>query len=267
MKILIKHARLISYLLIALVCVLEIILLIFDVLNPALVMLLCFVFYLCAIVLINLVSIKYLQRIAKEFSESCEPSEYCETLRLFHKGNPKSIPNQINYAVSLIISDTNNFEQARMIMETIDVNKIPEKSVGLRHIYYNNLCSIYTHLNEIEKAEASHLKAIEYYNKIKTDKEKAQHVSRIALLTAELQIKKGDYDKALLTLEDHKEITLYDKISHSVALGEIYLNKNEIEKAREKLSYAIEHGSKICDGQRAKALLEKLSWFYIIIVL
>lgn len=258
MRFIIKNAKLVNYLLIALICILEIILLLSDVMNSFLAMLLCFVLFLIVFLSINIASIKYMQKIAKKFSNTCEPDEYCETLRLFYKGNPKSISNQINYAVSLIIPNTNGFEQARMIMETIDVNKISEKSAGLRHIYYNNLCSIYTYLNEIEKAENAHLKAIEYFNKIKTEAEKAQHVSRIALLTAELQIKKGDYDGALESLENHKEITLYDKISHAVALGEIYLNKNEIEKAREKLSFASEHGSKICDGQRAKSLLEKI---------
>lgn len=259
MKFLIKNAKLISYILIALVCMLEIILLLSNVMNPLLSILLCFVLFVTAILSINILSIKYLQKIAVEFSNTCDPEEYCETLRLFYKGNPKSISNQINYAVSLILADADGFEKARMIMETIDVSKISEKLAGLRHIYYNDLCTIYTHLNEIEKAENAYAKAIEYFNKIKTDKEKAQHVSRIALLTAELQVKKCNYGEALALLENHKEITLYDKVSHAVVLGEIYLYQNEKEKAKEKLTFVIENGSKIADSQRAKILLEKLS--------
>lgn len=252
------HIKLILYAYIALSVVAILLLSYNNVLNPIYIWLIFLAVTIAFFVSVNIISYKCIQKISSDFESTCIPYEYIEFLTKCYKNNPKNTVNQMNYAVALLL-DKNNIEKARMVMELIQVEKIPFKQTNLKYIYYNNLCIIYLELNELAQAEEAYKKALYYYKQIKNEAYKAQCESRIASLACELAIKKEDIEKALSYLTRVRTDTLLARVSHALALAKIQIMQNEAEKAREQLNFVIEHGQYISEGQEAKELLSKLT--------
>ncbi len=257
-KWIIKHTKLLTLLFIAISVILIMLASGLKIMKPIYLWLIFLIATFAFVITINTLSMKYLKNVAAEFENTCQPEKYIELLMLYYKSNPKSIVNQMNYSVALML-DRNNIQTARMLMETINANKIPEKSASLKYVFYNNLTLIYIETNELERAEEAYNRAEDYYNKIKNEAIKAQHTPRLASLACSIALKKNDLEKALTYLPKLKNDTLLAKVSYALVLAKIYILKNEINKAKEQLSFVIENAGKICDGQEAIELLSNIS--------
>lgn len=257
-KWIIQHTKLLTWLFIAIDAVFAFLFAYFEILKPIYIFIIYMIAIIAFVAIVNTISIKYFKKIMAEFEQTCKPQQIIEYLNICYKNNPKNIVNQMNYVVALML-DKNNMQTARMLMETMQIDKIPEKSANLRYIYYNNLCLIYIDLNELDKAEDAYIKALDYNNKIKQPLFKLKNQAKLSSLACELATKKNNIEEALTYLPKLKKDTLLERVSYALHLGRIYIAQNEIEKAREQLSFVVEHASEICDGQEAKELLLNLS--------
>ncbi len=254
MKWLIKNTKLIKRLLL-LVFVTVAFALAFNDVKVIYMFLICFCIYAIPVLIISFLPRIYFQNVIKRFEETCNPEEYVEYLTLYYKSYPKLPLNQANYAVALML-DRSKLREARMIMETLDMNKIYGNA--LNFILYNNLCTLYIDLNELDKAESAYIKALEYDASIKNEAQRLRNKHYIASLACDLAIKKNDPEKALSYIPNMKNETLLDKSRNALFLGKIYLLQNETEKAKEQLEFVIKNAPKINSGQEAKELLEKI---------
>ena len=252
MKWLIKNSRLLRFLLFIILIVVAFTTAFSD-MKTIYVYLISLSVYVIPMLALFIAPRKWFAKIAKEYETTCDPKEYKEAIELFYKASPKAPINQANYAVALML-DKEKLHEARMIMETLPMDRIYGNT--LNFVLYNNFCTLYLDLNELDKAEECYNKALELDSKIKNEAQKQINKTHIAALGCDLAIKKNDPEKALSLLEHHKQETLLQKSGHALLLGKIYLLQNEKEKAKEQLSFVVENASKINLGQEARALLE-----------
>ena len=255
MKWLIKNLKIIKLLLLAMLFVLAFALG-FNGIRGITLFLICLAAYGIPILVLTFLPRIHLQKIAREFENTCDPKEYAEVLTLHYKSNPKMIINQANYAVALMF-DRSKLQEARMVMETLPLNKIYGNM--FQFIVYNNFCSLYLDLDEIDKAEESYLKSLEFDAKIKKEASRLHNKHYIAINGCELAVKKNDIEKALSYLPFIKNDTLCSRCAYALSLAKIYLIQNETEKAKEQLEFVMKNANKTNMGQEAKELFEKIS--------
>jgi tetratricopeptide (TPR) repeat protein len=115
-------------------------------------------------------------------------------------------------------------------------------------------------LDEIEEAQKAYEKMLAIFSTPEAKEGFKPHLfSTLALTTAEIYIKKGDYENALTEIKKHETPDLFETIKHAFNLGKIYIATNETAKAKEQLEYVIENGRKLSISKEASKLLEEIS--------
>ena len=195
------------------------------------------------------------------FQSSCDPTEYLDFIETLYRRSPKNLLYTIDYCSMLVISDSSNYQLAKNILENFDLTPFSKKIFyPIVASYYNNLCDVYMFLDEIEEAQKAYEKMLAIFSTPEAKEGFKPHLfSTLALTTAEIYIKKGDYETALTEIGRHETPDLFEAIKHALTLGKIYISTNETAKAKEQLEYVIENGRKLSTSKEASKLLEEIS--------
>ena len=161
----------------------------------------------------------------------------------------------INQSVALAYMG--EYQKVRDILEAINIDKYVGTMDSTKVAYYNNLSDIYLRFGEIGKADIWHEKSKQMLEDIKQDKYKSRIFIAIQNCAAEIAYEKKEYDKAYELLNSYKDENLLDSVNKALLLAKIYIEKGEIEQAKQKLQYVIDNGNKIIHVQIAKKLIEE----------
>ncbi|MBQ7412103.1 MAG: hypothetical protein IJW10_04270, partial [Clostridia bacterium] len=238
----IKHARKIQIVILSICFALSIVYNIFVNFSV-----LPFVFSLIITLAFNLLGIIIINNIARKkcigFLNSCEPDEYFQFVKALYNANPKSLVYAIDYCAMLINLNISNTQTAKSILEHFDLTPFSSKVFyPLMAIYYNNLYDIYISLEEFDKAFEAYENELKYFKLPESTGYKPHLFSTLALTTADVLCRKGDYENAIIEIEKHDKNNLFEKVAHAFGLGMIYIGMGTNEKAIEQFEYVIENG-------------------------
>ncbi len=260
MKFFIRHGRKIQFFLL-LVCY-TLSFLWYAFINPSITP---FVLSFLITIAFNLIANLIVHLCAKKkcirFASSCNPTEYFEFIEILYNSCPKNFIYTLDYCSMLVNSDSSNYQIAKDILEGFDLSRFSKKIYyPLVAIYYNNLCDVYMNLDELDKAEEAYGKMLAIFSTPEAKEGFKPHLfSTLALTTAEISVKKGDYEKALAEIEKHEKTDLLEKVKHAFALANIYIGLGETEKANVELNYVIENGNKLAIVPKAKELIQQMN--------
>ena len=160
---------------------------------------------------------------------------------------------KLNQSTGLI--ENGDFEQAKTMLLSFDLNAVEFKNIPTKLVYYCNLFFCYLRLNQQDEA-------YEVYNQLKSIRI-TNHKQLEVKKNIELHylLSQGQYDdcKQLLEREMNNCVTNSNYVNKLYCLAQIELEEGYVDSAKEKLTEVVQKGNKLYIAQQAKQRLEQLN--------
>ena len=150
------------------------------------------------------------------------------------------------------------YEKAYELSKAINIDKYSSTLPPQKVIYYHNLASYCTELNNFEEADLWHQKAEQLYADITNPKQKESLKNTMQSGKAEACYRKKEYDQALEILENKIPKNKLESVNTAFSAARIYIAQNNVENAKAKLQYVIQNGNKLHSVMEARQLMEQL---------
>ena len=209
--------------------------------------------------LIATAPVKLAREAHEQLSEQCDPSPLMELMEQMITWNLPGHQHQVaqmDYAVCL--RETGRYHKAAEVLDSIHIDKFPGTAPYVKYVYYHNLCDILYLLDRKEEARIWHKKAQQIYDDIPATKAKQSLTHTHDMMAAEVLYYEGNYEEALDMVSRIKLPAPRNILDAALLAAKCHIALEEPEKAREKLSYITEHGSKLHIATVANELLETL---------
>ena len=214
----------------------------------------------CAVRCISRASVRLLKKPLAQLHHDCDPYPILDEIKLqqSYPGNERVKQIRIiNYATAL--REIGEYEKARMLMESINVDKCANMPMVFKVIYYNNRMDLCVLTGKTQEALIWYGKAMQIYHDMKPGKAKTQLNSSLEINRALHHFCNGDYSQTLRILEMVEPKHLQEKIEINMLSARTYLAMGELEQARNRLRYVAQNGNKLYFATEARALLEKIN--------
>lgn len=156
------------------------------------------------------------------------------------------------------LSYIGEYQIAYDILSSVNIDKYASILPPVKIIYYHNLASLCTELNDFEAANLWHKKSEQMYADLTNPKQKSQLDHTMQSGRAEDLFRKNDHNQALQILENKKSENTLESINDALLAAKIYIAQNDTESAKIKLQFVIVNGNKTHSVTEAQKLLEQL---------
>ena len=163
----------------------------------------------------------------------------------------------MNYCVAL--REHHRYEEALDLLLSVNVDR-PSSGASpvIKFVYYNNLSDLYDLLGEDAPRDLYAQKALQIYNDLPDGRAKKNYLPTFRVLSASLDYRAGEYDRALQTLLPLPEKPPVSRLEYSFLVAKVLLAAGQRAQATEYLNQIIENGRNLGVVRRARNLLSSL---------
>lgn len=204
------------------------------------------------IVPISIFNMKKMQKWLEILFDDCDPYTFIEQGKeLMDQKTSNKVIIQINLSVGLL--EAGEYEQAKALLLSVDLDAPEFKQPWNRLAYYCNLQMSYLHQKQYDEAERI----------FKTEVEPLRFKRKIFIknkqqLEAFYYFYQGEIEKSRPVLETYKPTSVIDRLGKLYCLAQFDLNDGKVDQAKEKLMEVVEKGNLLHVVQRAKEQLALL---------
>lgn len=190
---------------------------------------------------------------------TCDPYPMVEEARLqLRYPGPKNMTlvRQCNFALALQYAG--EYEEALEILTQMPIHKTFGIHAQFKTVYYNNLMALYVERNQLDKAVEAYDQMLHHYGKIKISKQRAALQHSLDAKKTLFHFCRQEYAMALSTPFPEPK-NLLEQVLKAKIYARIYLAMGDLEQAKEKLEFIVQHGNRLYVVTEAKALLDSIT--------
>lgn len=204
-------------------------------------------------------ALKLLKYADEALQNQCDPYLLLkETEELLPKIKSDPLKQVVLIDYSAALSFIGEYQKAYDVLKEINIDKYASTSAAIKAVYYHNLASLCTELNDFETANLWYQKSEQLYVDLTNPKQKSQLDQTMRLGKVEDCIRKNEYDQAWNLLEEHKPKSKLEFVNHAFLAAKVLIAKGNREQARKQLQIVIANGNKTYSVTEAKTRLEQL---------
>lgn len=200
-----------------------------------------------------------LKKPLEKLQHQCDPYPFMEEMQEQIHYSGKDAVKQvrtINYALAL--RNIGQYDQAYMLMSTLNIDKNAAMLPVGKLTYYNNLMDLCFLMGKHQEANIWYAKATQIFHDLKPGKQKERLRHIVEDNRALYHFGNGEYALALQVLGKAQPKDLRDRVENAMMYARTYLAMGEPEKAVKPLQFVAEKGNKLYFATEAKELLAKI---------
>ncbi|MBE6788706.1 MAG: hypothetical protein E7539_03470 [Ruminococcaceae bacterium] len=257
-KFIAKHKMLATLLYAAIVWAVEVLWILFLVPSIPFVVLVVILSSLIIILHINNCQLKPHNAAIKMLDNYCDPMPLYEiTEFLLGCKNNKSAKLLFTFNHCVALQEMGKAEQAIETIKALKIEKQEKIHPQFKCVYYHNLSSLYTAINEYVLADEAYNNLTLLYNNVKNKKLTKLMENPFLSSTALYYYRNENYNETIATLEKIPKTTLRPDVHNALLYARTYLKLGDIEKAKDKLIFVIANGNKLASVNEARELLKQ----------
>lgn len=208
---------------------------------------------------INAAGDRLIKKPLEALKTQCDPYpmlEETKAQRAYPGNHAAKQIRDINYGLAL--RSIGQYEQAYMLLRSINIDKHAGMLPVAKATYYNNLMDLCTLMGKCAEAVIWYEKLVQIVEDMKPGRQKEQLCKAVASNRADYHFCKGEWEQALQALGTAKIENLSDRIENAMMYARVYLALGEVEKAIKPLQFVVENGNKLYCATEARELLAKI---------
>jgi len=208
---------------------------------------------------INAAGDRLLKKPLEVLKSQCDPYpvlEEMEAQRAYPGNHAAKQIRDINYGLAL--RSIGQYEQAYMLLRSINIDRHAGMQLVAKATYYNNLMDLCTLTGKYAEAVIWYEKLVQIVEDMKPGKLKEQLCKAVESNRADYHFCKGEWEQTLQVLGMAKIENLSDRIENAMMYARTYLAMGETEKAIKPLTFVAENGNKLYFALEARELLAKI---------